>query len=347
MKLKKVIRNKWVLIMILAALLVGGYLWYQSQRKAVYAQNETYTVKKSNVRETLSLTGRIDADQKATIRFLTSGRLTWVGVKEGDIVSKNQALASLDQRELQKQFQKSLNMYKITRNSFDQALKDNEDWGAYEPEVADKMRRLVDTAQANLNNSVIDVELQQLASEYSIIYSPIDGLVTSAESPFPGTNITAAQVAFEIVNPSTIFFSASADQAEVVKLAQGLQGSIIFDSFPEEEVQGTIQRISFMPKTDEIGTVYEVRVSLLDPSLLARLRLGMTGDITFTLKERDDVPVIPSEFLQIDEEGNNFVYKLVDQNVTEVPVKIGLDSGEFIEIINGVVPGDVLVSEIK
>lgn len=46
----------------------------------------TYKVKRQTLSESLTFSGSVDAQEKATLRFQTSGRLAWVGVTEGDVV---------------------------------------------------------------------------------------------------------------------------------------------------------------------------------------------------------------------------------------------------------------------
>lgn len=338
-------KNIIIAVVVVVAILVG-INWFRNAQKPAYAEDDIYVVERANLKETLSLSGFINAEEYAKVKFLTSGRITFAGPNEGDVVSSGQVLASLDQRELQKQFQQTLNTYKKTRNTFDQASDDNEDWGAYEPEVADSMRRLVDNAQQDLDNSVLNVEIQQLAFEYSNVYSPINGVVVNAPEIFPGSNIVAGEIAYEILNPSTIYFSASADQAEVVKLSEGIQGELILDSYADDTTTGSITSIGYTPKANEVGTVYEVKVVMNDPSKVNRLRIGMTGDISFVLNEKQNVIAIPVEYLQLDEEGNPFVYKIVDGKPVETKVKTGMDTGEQVEITEGLQENDQLVAEV-
>lgn len=344
--LKYVTRKNGIIAVIGIILLIIAMNWFRNSQKPTYASEDIYTVKRDELRETLSLSGFINAEEYARVKFLTSGRITTTGPREGDIVSSGQVLASLDQRELQKQFQQTLNTYKKTRNTFDQTSDDNEEWGAYEPEVADSMRRLVNNAQQDLDNSVLTVEIQQLAFEYSNLYSPINGVVVNAPEIFPGSNIVAGEIAYEILNPSTIYFSASADQAEVVKLSEGIEGELILDSYAEDTTSGSIVSIGYTPKANEVGTVYEIKVVLNDPSKMNRLRIGMTGDISFVLNEKQGVLAIPVDYLQLDEDGKPYVYKIIEGKPVETPVQTGMDTGEQVEIVDGLQENDQLVAEV-
>src|SRR3989344_6512971 len=97
----KIIKKRWYLI--LGLFLIVGFVYYQRYTAQIKAKKEksTYTVKRQTLRDDLSLSGEIDAEEKTVLRFQTSGKLSWVGVKEGDQVKKYQTVASLDQREVQ------------------------------------------------------------------------------------------------------------------------------------------------------------------------------------------------------------------------------------------------------
>lgn len=304
-------------------------------------QDKTYTVTKTNLEDTISFPGEIDAGEKATLQFQTAGRLTWVGVKEGDRVEAGQSVATLDQRQLRKQLEKSLNLYATTRNSFDQSKDDNEDKIPVEkPEVADELKRILQNSQYSLNNSVLDVELQDLAIQYSNLSTPISGIVTRIGVPYAGVNIIPTQATFEIINPSTVYFSALIDQTDIVSVHETMTGKITLDAYPERQVAGTIQSLSFTPQQDETGTVYEAKLTILDPDLQL-FRLGMTGDVTFTLGSQENVLVIPIRYLR--EKGDDqFVYRKKGTGFEEVKIEVGEEFEGQIEVTKGLSEGDVI-----
>jgi macrolide-specific efflux system membrane fusion protein len=176
---------------------------------------------------------------------------------------------------------------------------------------------------------------------YANLWSPIDGVVTRIEVPTAGVNITPASAQFEIVNPATLYFSASADQTEVVKLKEGMTGKITFDAYPDKPVDGTITMIGFTPKTDETGTVYGIKIGF---NASKSLKLGMTGDITFVISERKDVISLPQTLIKKDKKGT-FVYLKQNGQIEKQYIKTGdVIDGEVI-IENGLNPGDIIVDK--
>jgi RND family efflux transporter MFP subunit len=333
------LKKRWYLVLVV--LLIGIFIVYKNNQAATAAKKvDSYKVKRENLKETLSLSGEIDAEEKVTLKFQTSGRLAWVGVKEGDFVKKYQTIASLDQRDLKNRLQKYLNTFVNSRLGFDQTIEDN--WNKQydlSQSVRDSAQRVLQENQNTLNNSVLDVESQTLSVEYANLWTPIGGLVTRVSVPFAGINITPSGAEFEIVNPRTLFFSVTAEQTDVVGLKEGMTGQINFDAFPDKNYQGTLSYISFSPKEGETGSVYEIRLKLGDEASNLPLKLGMTGDLDFLLKERDNVLAIPTSYLKKDRRGS---YLLVGDKKEKRYVKTSEEiDGKFI-ITDGLSVGDVI-----
>src|SRR3989304_8052793 len=80
---------------------------------------ETGEAGKGDLTTTISASGKIGAEKKADLTFLTSGRVSWVGVKEGDRVHAWQGLASLDKRQIELQLKKLLGNFERQFTIFD------------------------------------------------------------------------------------------------------------------------------------------------------------------------------------------------------------------------------------
>jgi hypothetical protein len=109
----------------------------------------------------------------------------------------------------------------------------------------------------------------------------------------------------DVINPDSFYFSATADQNEVIGIKDGQEGKLVLDAYPESTITGTINQISLLPKSGETGTVYTVKIKY--PLSTDAYRVGMTGDITFITKRKENALSIPGKFLQ-SENGKYFVY---------------------------------------
>lgn len=342
--MKKILKNKIVWIaaaLILIGALAGNFIVQSKKSKS--AKADTHTVTRHTVKETLSIAGTIEAEEKATLRFQGSGLLSWVGVKEGDAVKKYQAIAGLDQQELKKTLEKYLYTYDKTRWDFEQTKEEYRQpaqnyWGLSWDQRND-IDRAFQKAQFDLNSAVLDVELKNIALRYATLISPIDGIVTKAGTTVAGVNITPTQAEFEIVNPSTLYLSVLPDQTEVGKLSSSMSAEIIFDSYTDTSVQGTVKSIAFTPKSGESSTVYEVKLTF--PLEKQIYRIGMTADAAFTVNERKDVLAIPLIFLKTDN-AKPYVMRKVGNSKEKTPVTVGIEGDEMVEITGGLAEGDIL-----
>lgn len=347
---QKIIKRIVIIAVITASVSLTGWYFFFSpdaQIKAVKNKKErVFIVSRHNLNQTLTISGEIEAEEKTVLRFQSSGMLSWVGVKVGDTVKKYQAIASLDQRELQKNLEKYLLAYMKSRWDFEQTKDEyrqpaQEYWGLTWDQRND-IDRALQKAQFDLNSSVLDVELKDLTLKYAVMISPIDGIVTRVESPHAGVNVTPTQAEIEIINPNSLYLSVLADQTEVTKLIPGMPASLVFDAFPDQIINASIKEISFTPKTGESGTVYEAKILLPKENQTSSFyRMGMTGDATFTLNERRDVLAIQDTAIK-NEGEKKYVYRQVNNKKEKTYIETGIETDTLIEITSGLAPGDII-----
>lgn len=165
--------------------------------------------------------------------------------------------------------------------------------------------------------------------------------MTRVGSPYAGVNITATQAEFDIVNPKTIFFSATVDQTDVVQIKNGMKGKIIFDSYPEETFDGTIKQISFSPKTGETNTSYEIKIFFPNLNDQSKFRLEMTGDIDFVTKVKNNILVIPDAYIK-SENGKKYTSKQINGKKVKTLITLGDEIDGYYEIVSGLQEGDII-----
>jgi RND family efflux transporter MFP subunit len=336
-------KNKIKAMLVLLLFLTLGYVVYNNFFSQVnIKKTESAKVKRGDLKEETTISGEIAADEHITLRFQTSGRLTWVGVKEGDYIKKYQGIASLDQRQLKKTLEKYLNTYVNERYDFEQT---HDDYWQEQYALSDGLKReaerIIKKSQNDLNSTVLDVELQNLSLEYANLWSPIEGLVVRVDTPFASVNITPAQAEFEIINPQSIYFSATVDQTEVIKLKEKMKGQLTLDSYPEKNLRGEIKNISFTPKTGETGTVYEIKFSINKANKDYQYRIGMTGDLTFTTKKIKNVLYLPIKFIK-SANGKKYVDLVKNGSKVKTYITTGMETDNLIEITSGLSEGELV-----
>jgi len=323
---KRLFRNKKRLV-ILATVLIAGFLIWRFIASRKSGKVETAEVKRGTVSEELILSGQINADEYVALTFPASGQIAWVGVKEGDKVKKGQALTKLDTVTLNTVFQQAratLRAAEATVQNIHDQVKDHSGDETY---VQKDTRTTAEAAKDRAYEAYI-------AAEYNLrnstLASPFSGIVTLVAHPFPGVNVLATETQVEIINPETIYFDVAADQSEVTSLKIGQKVNIVLDSYPEEEIKGEVIFISYTPKPGEAGTVYKIRVKFLDfDNNFEKFRLAMGGDAKFILNEKESVLYLPSKFVNSDTDGK-YVNKGKAGN--KVYITVGLEGEDLVEV---------------
>jgi len=325
--------KKITIILSIAVVILGAWFWRVRSQKPVY---DEYTVQTSDLSNTLELSGSVSAGQSATLRFLAGGLITYLGAKEGDQVKKWSTLASVDTRQLQKVLEEKLNLYAIQRGTFDQTIDDNDN-SIPEGDLARTLERLLAKNQYQLENTVKDVEYQDLTIQLSRLTSPISGILVHAPISVANVQVTAADN-WIVVDPQTLEFIADLDETDLSKVSVGQKALITLDAFPDELIESTISSIAFSPKETTTGTTYEVKVSL-PASFLAKLRLGLNGTAAIVLSEKFAVPTLPSSAFTF-QNGQMVVKILRSGKYLDQTIETGIENAGQVEILDGLKVGD-------
>lgn len=337
-------RNRIATLALAGALAAGGGgVAYTKQQQAVKTVStiQTAVVRRTNFTKSIASSGKTKAARAVELKFQTSGKLTWVGVKEGDRVGAYQAIAGLDSREVQKNLEKVLRDYSAERNDFEEMWRVTYK-GIKDPQTAltDTVKRILEKNQWDLEKAVLDVELKHLSVEYSTLVTPIAGIVTRVDTPVAGINITPATAVFEVVDPGSLVFEASVDEVDVASLAIGSTATITLDAYPNTPFSGIVSKIAFAAKTSSGGaTVFPVEVAVATSSAV---RIGMNGDVAIHTDTQSDVFVIPVEAVR-EEQKEMYVYKKVGNTYKKTTVELGARSEGEAVVTSGLTEGELVV----
>lgn len=337
-------KKKIIIICVAVLVLLGGGVAIQNSKTQSSAQQiKTATVARVPFTKSVQSSGKTKADKSAELKFQTSGKLTWVGVKEGDTVTAYQAIAGLDLREVQKTLDKALRDYSSERNDFEEMWRVTYN-GVQNPNTAltDTAKRILEKNQWDLDKAVLDVELKHLAVEYATLITPIAGIVAHIDTPVPGVNITPASAVFEIVDPSSLVFQANIDEVDIGSLAMGQVARIALDAFPQASFSGKVSYISYISETSAGGaTVFPVKIAFDEPQ---KLRIGLNGDVSIETAAVPDALVVPIEAIR-EQDAGKFVYKKTGAGYTLVPVSVGEQNDTEIVITQGLSERDVIITK--
>jgi multidrug efflux pump subunit AcrA (membrane-fusion protein) len=166
--------KKILLIFILIAISSVGLYAYQKTGSATKTATKSTAVKMGSLKISFAIDGKTSIERR-DLKFTVNGKISRINVKEGQEVKRGQLLMSLDTQDVQKNLQKDLKDFLITRNSFEQTTQVTYPSGGY-VDNKDTIKRVLENTQYSLDKSVLDVEIRNIALKESYLYAPIDGL---------------------------------------------------------------------------------------------------------------------------------------------------------------------------
>ncbi len=277
-------------------------------------------------------------DEESTPSSTVTWPVTSVAVSVGDRVTKGQTLAFADTTTLERELVGAI----ANRRS-----------AALQLEIAQEQLADADTTdetrQAKLSlyqaqSQYVQVEATQRDLHAQIaaatIVSPIDGVVTAV-------NITEGFDAPSgdaiVISTSTYQVTADVVETDIDSISLGQPARVTIDAIGGD-VSGTVAAIAPAASTAESGGVVSYAVTIILTDAPAKLRPGMTADITITTASVANVLTIPSAALL----GIDGDYSVRILNATGVPevrqVDAGLVTSSLAEIKSGLTAGEAVIT---
>lgn len=176
---------------------------------------------------------------------------------------------------------------------------------------------------------------------------------TTIKAPTSGTITHIAFEKQEVVQAGVpvIHFSSDGQKIEsdvneldIAKIQEdGTQHvTVKLDAYPEVLLKGHVMSVDALEVVKDGDTYYRTNI-LLDEEGPFVIRSGMSADVTYYVSTRENILTVPA-FVVRKKEDQNVVTVLKDGKTKEVQVKTGATDGDRVEIKEGLVEGDVVVS---
>ncbi len=163
------------------------------------------------------------------------------------------------------------------------------------------------------------------------IMAPVSGTIILRNAE-PGQTVAAADVLLVISDRLQVV--AKVDETDIARLKPGVPAEIILDAYPKESVEAKVSAIAFEAKTVNNVTTYDVET--LPTKQPEFMRSGMTANVTFILKEREDILTLPLAAIQFKKESPFVLVKDPSGKPVEALIEIGESDGGNTEIISGI-----------
>ncbi|MFI5915422.1 efflux RND transporter periplasmic adaptor subunit [Dactylosporangium sp. NPDC051541] len=341
-------------VLVLAA--VGGAFWaYQIVHGPAAAANtgastsrtRLVAVTQGTVSQTVTATGSVASAATANANFTTSGTVTEVDVKVGDVVTKGQTLAKVDATAAQA----ALTTAKANLTAAQAALTRDRNNSADDATIASAEAQVA-TAQANVTSAQTTVNGTVLTAPIAGTVTAVSGAVGSSSgsssqgSSSQGSSSSTSSSAstssgfVQLADLTKLQVNASFAESDATKLKAGQTANITWSALSGTRATGKVATISPTATTSNNVNSYAVTIAL--DTLPEGVRLGQSTTAVVTIAEAANVLRIPSTALRT-AGGQRTVQVSVNGATEERQVEVGITGGGFVEVKSGLQAGEQVV----
>lgn len=332
-------KNKYVIVMC-ALLLTGSYCGYKYYQSTQVSTNTVRMgeVKKGSLKETVSATGALSAQDNIDISSKITGRIVEVLVKENEHVNAGDVLVRLDDTSLKAtlaQMQAKLNNAQANYNRYLSLL----NRGAVSQSDFDTVEADYLVAKSNYEKAASDVN-------DTVISTPISGYIIGKPTPVGQTissGISTPQVIMSVATLDNMEIEAMVDESDIGQVKNGQKVEFTVDAYPNETFTGTVRLISRSATTENNVIYYKVYVTVDDAK--GKLLPTMTARTEIIIDEADDVLIVPLNCIYTEGKRRYVkVYNEKSKETRDIDVAVGLSGDSDVSVTaSGLAVGDRLL----
>ena len=304
--MKKLLRSPGGLFFLAVVVITAGIATYrQLYMTAPEQQYRVQEVKKGDISQTVAANGTINPVTLVNVGTQVSGTVKKLYVDYNSKVEKGQILLELDDALLAAQQKQSLANVQSASASLELATANEarlrslfaqEYVSRQELDTAIQAKK---SAEAQLQLTRATVEKDRANLNYSIIRSPVSGVVVDRSVDVGQTVAASLQTPtlFKIAQDlSRMQIDANFAEADIGSIRVGQTVRFTVDAFAGRNFQGIVKLIRLNPTTVQNVVTYDVVINVDNPEQI--LLPGMTAYVSIAVVERKDVLLVPNAALR-------------------------------------------------
>lgn len=291
---------------------------------------EAVAVKTKNLQRQIAAVGSLRSNESVIVRPEIAGRIAQFMFTESQKVARGMPLVALDASVFRAELAESRASLGLSQANFARA-----------EELMQKgagSARGRDEAIAKLRADEARVQLAQARLDKTTIMAPFEGVI-GLRKVSVGDYLNAGQdiVNLEMIDPLKVDFRVPENYLSALAPGQALRVTV--DAYPGRGFDGAVYAID--PLVDQNGRSILLRARL--PNADGALRPGLFARVALVLTEKADALVVPEQAI-IAFGTDQFVFRIVDGKAAMTKVKLGIRRDAEVEIVDGLKPGDTVVT---
>jgi HlyD family secretion protein len=365
--MKKLIHHLLNISLILAVVFGAFYVYQLSHKKKPEDLYRLQPVTTGDIEQNVTANGTINPVSLVNVGTQVSGRVKKIYADFNDQVKKGQVLLELEDELFKAQIAASMGNVKNNEASLELA-KANEARmrSLFEKEYVSKQEldqsiQALKSAEAQLSTTKAQLKRDQTNYGYSIIKSPVSGVVVDRVVDVGQTVAASLQTPtlFKIAQDlSKMQIDTSFAEADIGRIQVGQAAKFSVDAFPNTNFEGVVKQIRLNPTNTANVVTYNIVVSVDNPD--QKLLPGMTAYVNINFAKHENVLLVPNAALRYkpkneelklamkknnksdesksklnnDSLGSGKVYVLRNNKPEMIRVQTSITNGKFTEIIS-------------
>lgn len=300
---------------------------------------QTVRPSRGEIHRFVTLPGKVQANQQATLYAKVPGYLKSLSVDRGDSVKADEALGEIEVPELAAELVK----HRAERKVAEIELKRLTEARSKAPDLV--MPQSVDEAQGRLEIANADIERIEILLKYARLAAPFDGIVT-ARFVDPGAFIPSATsgsaagnaAVVTIMDFNTVRVQVPVPEAEAALVKVGQPVQFTADVLKGREFAARVSRLSYAIDAATQTMLVEADVKnddfILRPGMFVTARIGV--------EKHSDALLVPVQAVVFEKAGAS-VFTLAGGKARKTPVKTGFGDGASVEILDGLAADQTVV----
>jgi HlyD family secretion protein len=355
-----------IVLMLAVALIPAAYFYGRNQHRAPeQSRYRTEPVSRGDIVQTVSANGTLNPVVLVDVGTQISGRIQTLYADFNDRVTAGQVLAELDPRLIEARLNQK--RAALVKTEADLRLAESDlkrtrglvNRKFISDAELEKAERTVDVARADVAQARAEVNLEETNLKYTIIHSPVSGVVVSRDVAVGQTVAASFQTPtlFKVAEDLTkMQIDTSLAEADVGNVRVGQSASFTVDAYPDRTFTGVVRQIRLNPTVQQNVVTYNVVIAVENPEQL--FLPGMTAVVNIVTATRDQVLRVPAAALRFRPpesakvEGaeavtaGRRVYQAQSEALKALAVRTGISDGKFAELLGDTLKeGDALVVE--
>lgn len=367
--MNKIVKRGAPVLLLLGA--IGAVVWWLMPQKTTPESRYAFaTLERGPITQTVSANGTLNPVKLVNVGSQVSGIVNKLHADFNDHVHAGQVLLELDPALNRAQLQQSVANVSNAKASLELALANETRMNTlYAQEYVtrqelDQSIQALKSAQAQLAVAEAQAERDRTNLAYTVIRSPVSGVVVSREVDIGQTVAASFQTPtlFKIAQDlSKMQIDSSYAEADIGNIHVGQPATFRVDAFPDRSFNGVVYQVRLNPTTQQNVVTYDVVVAVDNADQV--LMPGMTAYVSIIVAQRKEALLVPNAALRFrsgeakpgtgkprgdgktqgagkergaaDSGRTGTVYVLENGQVKPVRIAAGITDNRFTEVLGG------------